>query len=750
MPSTKIRGNTQIIDYTIDIGRLEQDFLGGSDWDITNGALDAGIRGVRLTPVSDDELASKYYVDSVAAGLDWKDSCQFTTKDDISAVYTSTGGAQGSGAFTGVDFTDGNLFDLGAHSVAVDDRVLVRNQSDAKQNGIYYVTSTGASGGLVRATDQDGEPGSEVSGANATFVENGTTYAKTGWVLQGDGILTLNTDDLVWVQFSGSGTYTAGDGLDLSGTQFSVDVTDIIGEGLTESSNNIDIDWGGSGGDYGSATTVARSDHDHDSVYSLLGHDHSGTYAELAFTTINVPSGTDPVADSITDTLNLATGGPITITGDSGTDTITFDIGANGILNEHINWGGTGETAIDAQDIPLNTSTGSYAGSATTVQDALEEIEANVSSNYTFRTIDTPSGTDPVADSSGDTLYLTSDNSTITITGDSGTDTIDFDITADGVNETHIDWGSGTNQVDATSIPIDSGGTYGGAAANVQDALEELEANSLQFKTIVPTTGSNVVADSATDTLTLTSDNATIVITGDSGNDELDFDIAADAVNETHIDWGSSTNQVDATSIPIDSGGTYGGSAVNVQDALEELETTVSGQYAFSTIDTPSGTDPVADSTSDTLTLATGGPITITGDNTSDTITFDIGANGINDTHIDWGTGANQVSGGDIPLADAGGYFTTDDVESALQELAAAAPGFGVTRVFEETPTVTHNNPNVTLANTPTSGTLRIWLNGLRQIYTSDYTLAGATVTFTQNLLTTPGQADVVCADYEY
>jgi len=53
-------------------------------------------------------------------------------------------------------------------------------------------------------------------------------------------------------------------------------------------------------------------------------------------------------------------------------------------------------------------------------------------------------------------------------------------------------------------------------------------------------------------------------------------------------------------------------------------------------------------------------------------------ANGINDTHIDWGLSTNQVSAGDIPLADAGGYFGTDDVEWALQYLASQLTSSGV------------------------------------------------------------------------
>ena len=77
-----------------------------------------------------------------------------------------------------------------------------------------------------------------------------------------------------------------------------------------------------------------------------------------------------------------------------------------------------------------------------------------------------------------------------------------------------------------------------------------------------------------------------------------------DVVNETHIDWGSGVNQVDATSIPLDSGGTYGGSATTVQDALEELETSASGNIKltdFITNETPSGS---IDGSNTTFTLA--------------------------------------------------------------------------------------------------------------------------------------------------
>lgn len=197
-------------------------------------------------PVNNTDVANKQYVDNVASGLDPKESVRVTTCLDVNGTYGPTGGSAGSGELTGVDLTDSNNFDLGTGPIVlqVNDRVLLKNQTDKKQNGIYIVTVAGASGSLVRAEDQDGNPGSEVSSGNFTFVELGNLYAHTGWVVQGDGTLTLNTDELCWVQFSQSTNIIAGDGLDLSGNLLSVDPK--VNGGLVFESAKVAVDLGAS------------------------------------------------------------------------------------------------------------------------------------------------------------------------------------------------------------------------------------------------------------------------------------------------------------------------------------------------------------------------------------------------------------------------------------------------------------------------------------------------------------------------
>ena len=168
------------------------------------------------------QVVNKGYVDSAAAGLDPKESVRIRTLTDIGGTYNAVGGTGGTGEFTGVDLTSAVAFDL-AGALQIGDRVLVMDQTDPLENGIYSVTVAGAAGALERAADQDGSPASEVSSGNFTFVEVGATYASTGWVLQGDGLITLNTDALDWVQFSSPGNWNALDGITISGANISVD-----------------------------------------------------------------------------------------------------------------------------------------------------------------------------------------------------------------------------------------------------------------------------------------------------------------------------------------------------------------------------------------------------------------------------------------------------------------------------------------------------------------------------------------------
>lgn len=179
-----------------------------------------GLTSVAVTqdPTSALQLATKQYVDAVAEGLHVHASCAAATTGTLASItggtVTYNNGTAGVGATLTLSVA---LTVLDGYTLLNGDRVLVKNEATQANNGIY----TWATGGLVLTRATDFDTAAEMASGDFTFITYGTLYANTGWV-QTDPVTVVGTSPVTWVQFSGAGTYTAGTGLTLAGTQFSI------------------------------------------------------------------------------------------------------------------------------------------------------------------------------------------------------------------------------------------------------------------------------------------------------------------------------------------------------------------------------------------------------------------------------------------------------------------------------------------------------------------------------------------------
>jgi hypothetical protein len=158
------------------------------------------------TPTDAAHIATKGYVDAARQGLDVKQSVRVAT----------TGAINLSSDLQAGDTIDGVTLVAG-------DRVLVKNQSTALENGIYVAVASGAAS---RSSDANGTADTgELKPGTFTFVEEGTTNSDKGFVVSTNGTITIDTTAIAWTQFSGAGSFTAGDGLSQDGNTINVNVT---------------------------------------------------------------------------------------------------------------------------------------------------------------------------------------------------------------------------------------------------------------------------------------------------------------------------------------------------------------------------------------------------------------------------------------------------------------------------------------------------------------------------------------------
>jgi hypothetical protein len=189
-------------------------------------------------PVDDYDAANKRYVDAATTGLTWK---QAVNVHMDSAEVTALG-VSVSGSFLTSSIIDGLLV-IDGHTLTNADagyRILVTG-TGTNTDGIW-VLETVATLNWTASRALDADVFEELKGV-AVFVMEGTVYAATSWV-QSSHYITDFTDQ-EWAQFSGQGTYTAGDGISLTGTAFAVNLDS---DSLAKSGSGLKVNLFNNGG----------------------------------------------------------------------------------------------------------------------------------------------------------------------------------------------------------------------------------------------------------------------------------------------------------------------------------------------------------------------------------------------------------------------------------------------------------------------------------------------------------------------
>jgi hypothetical protein len=296
----------------------------------------AGLTSVTVTqdPVSALQLATKQYVDGlVSTGLYYHTPVQVATTQSLAAqtggTVTYNNGTAGVGATLTLSVA---LTTLDGYSLNNGDRILVKDETNQAYNGVY-VWATGGTV-LTRSTDTDtyGPGSGDLSENDYFFVQNGTVNKGTSYVCTTSGTITFGTTAITFAQFSTSQVYTAGTGLTLTGTQFSL-------------TTPVTAALGGTG-----ATSYATGD--------MLYASGSTTLSKLTIGTSNyvmTSSGTAPqwVAQSTLTVGNATNATNVGITANSTNATyyLTFVSATTGNLPELVN-----------SSITCNPSTGKLTG----------------------------------------------------------------------------------------------------------------------------------------------------------------------------------------------------------------------------------------------------------------------------------------------------------------------------------------------------------------------------------------------------
>lgn len=247
-------GTSQVLKQTTAGGAITVAQLAASD--MSNGTSGSGSIVLSVSPAltgaptaptqtpgdNSTKIATTAYVQAAIFGTTPIASCRYATTAALPAS-TYANGASGVGA-TLTENSNGALSVDGA-TPSVGNRILVKNQASTFQNGIYVVTAVGSAGAVfVLTRSSDYNLSADIDIGDTTFISAGTANANTTWTQNGTENPVIGTDPITFTQTAGPGSYTAGNGITITGTSIAIDTSVTVDKTTAQALSNKDLSAG--------------------------------------------------------------------------------------------------------------------------------------------------------------------------------------------------------------------------------------------------------------------------------------------------------------------------------------------------------------------------------------------------------------------------------------------------------------------------------------------------------------------------